>query len=178
MRSKQKNTGILLRGEDAFALRRLNVAFLRTMIALKRRPEPRWRFDAVAAGDSRRNHPGEDAVQDCRTVLAAAVATRDRDVVNRTRREIAHYFDAMKAEALREIVLPDTPSLTEAVKAFTREAGEAQHAVVCAAIDKSESSIETALREVREMDNEGERMTELLEASIQQFGRREMAVIR
>lgn len=167
MPHNKKKLGSLAQSQDAFETRRLNTFFLRCMAHLKCRPQPRWRFDFVAMAEPRRHHPGAEAIEDCRTILGAAVATGDRHVINATRREIAQYFDAMKASALREIQQPGMPSISEAVKAFTREAGEAQHAVVCAAVDQTEGAMETALREMREMNNEGERVAELLEASIQ-----------
>lgn len=177
MRTKQNNPRFLSRTDDVFQVRRLNAIYLGIVAAFRCRPEPRGRFDRIAA--QRQNHPGDEAVETCRTVLMAAVASGNRETVNATRVGIVAYFGACCAAAIAEVPMDGAPSLAEAMKTFFAESTEAVEAVGVAAVEQSESANERALRELREADGCGEALIEQLQASVLQTqGRRHMVVAR
>jgi len=180
MSSNPISAGSLAIAQNRIEERRLKSAFLRCMAALPSRPEPRSRFDEQARrrDDRKVLHPGHRAVDLCRILLAAAVRTGNRDTINATRRQIAHYFDDMKASALREVIAHDETSFEHVIISFHKESCEALTAAAVAAVEESDSAKENLLREAREAEAESARLIECLSAELAvRQGRRHLAVV-
>jgi hypothetical protein len=112
-----------------FDERRLTAAFLGMAASLSSRPEPRQKWDNVAAG--RAIYKGHDAVQCAQDVMRAAIVSGDAQTIETTAERVAHFFEELKHVALRGYfaIANGDVSIDDARLAAIKEATEAVHAI-------------------------------------------------
>jgi hypothetical protein len=109
--------------------RRLAAAFLGMTASLSSRPEPRQKWDNVAAG--RATYKGHDAVVCAQEAMRDAILTGDMVKIDETAQQVAHFFEELKHVALRgyfAITNGDVSLDTARLRAI-KEANEAVQAI-------------------------------------------------
>lgn len=143
-----------------FEQRTIRSAFVGMTRHLKRRPEPRARFDDVAERGAVTT-PGWKQVEAARDCLAAASVA---GTLAETRTEVAHYFDTLKLAALRGFEATDA-CLEIAMVEHARETSEASTAAMAFAVDRTPDKAHRLFREVREAIEAGKHLLSLTHAA-------------
>lgn len=130
------------------ATARLTDAWMATVKHLPARPPTiRHLWDNAVRSESPIRPKGSELLDALRLVVASAVATHDRAIIDATALEIGRYFDELRAQALAGVPVMESPSLTAATMTATKETTEAVSAIAAAGITRSHSEIERALAE-------------------------------
>jgi hypothetical protein len=130
----------------------LREAFMRTVAALPKRPEPSDPWDCRGRGSNKADHPAIKAVALCRAAYRDAVATKDTDTMRLTRLAIEAYW-AECCEASLDVGA--VVELAPAVSDVVREECEAVSAIVAANETKSPGALDYAKQQVREALDSG-----------------------
>jgi flagellin-like hook-associated protein FlgL len=148
-KSKQTSGLSLLPEQIRSDERRLTATFVGMAGALRSRPEPRAKWDNVAA--HRAHYKGRDAVLAGQEVMRDAIATGNIDTIDRTAERVGLHFDRMKTVALRAYYAITSGRITLAaarVKA-SKETSEALHSIVQSTVSGNDGC-ELTIKEIDE----------------------------
>jgi hypothetical protein len=126
----------------------LREAFMRTVAALPKRPEPSDPWDCRGRGSNKAEHPCVKGVDLCRAAYRDAVATRNPETIRLTRLHVEAYW-AECCEASLDV--GGAVELAPAVSDVVREECEAVSAIVAANESKSPGALDVARQKVATM---------------------------
>lgn len=133
--------------DPRMAERRLRTAFLALVQFLPTRPEPRHIFDNVARASNPLPPKGSDLAEVYDSVMRAAVATKDHQVIERTQFMIISFHDELLAQGLKSSPLLAQTAFAESACHAIEETSRALSDIGKAGTTRSESTIELAVKE-------------------------------